>query len=203
MTSASSLAFPGSRTLATWWQQLAGYSPTGLGVGYLFVHRLEARAAWLVKHPLDRLSLLVLEAIRLENTPPSTPTDSFGDRLERRLGLTLSVIRRLLQSLEKMNLLEAEHASDTLASACRLTERGDEALRSGLVPSHEWKCAEFPFVERLGPTGTRLSLPHFMPIAEAPAAPWVPGEANCAAGLAVACLVRGDTRMEADVWLSP
>ncbi len=189
MTSASSLAFPGSRTLATWWQQLARYGPTGLGVGYLFVHRLEAHAAWLVTQPLDPLSLLVLEAIRLEQQRPGTPTDSLSDRLERRLGLALGVIRRLLHSLQEMSLLEADLAADRLPSGCRLTERGDEALRSGLVPSHEWKRTEFSFVERLGPTGARLALPHFMRIAAAPATPWAPGEANApVVSLLQACL---------------
>src|SRR5437868_6430014 len=98
MTSASSLAFPGSRTLATWWQQLAPFAPRSLRVGYLFVHRLEAAGSWLQPRPLEPLLQLVLESLALGPL-------AAAHLLNSRLPLGTPVLSRLLQSSESARLV--------------------------------------------------------------------------------------------------
>ena len=178
MTSASSLAFPGSRTLAAWWQQLASFQPLNLGVGYFFVHRLEAPVAWRRAQSLDPLSLFVLEAVHAEETRESGTSENHCDRLQRRLHLDLPVIRRLTRNLEQWCLVDCRLSADSVMTGCRLTEQGREALRLGKVSTRQVRRETFPFVERLGPTGQRLAAPHFLRLAEAPAAPWLAGEAT-------------------------
>jgi hypothetical protein len=178
MTSATSLAFPGGRTLATWWQQLASFKPVGLGVGYFFVHRLDAQAAWFRAQPLDPLALLVLEAILMEEACASGSTECFCARLQRRLPLELPILRRLTQTLEQAQLIECGRLTGPVVDECRLTDRGQQARRSGAVPVRHCQRDTFTFVERLGPTGQRMASPHFLRLAEAPAAPWLACEAT-------------------------
>ena len=185
MTSASSLAFPGSRTLATWWQQLAPFRPQAFCVGYFFVHRLEAPAGWLQAQPLEPLLLLALVAFHLEQQGKALPTESFYGRLRRRLGLDMPVIRGLAHALRELNMLGREAPAAASEPTCLVTEQGREALRTGKVWSRQWLRGTFPFLERMGPTGQRLAPPHYLNIADSPAAPWHVEEA---AVIDVACL---------------
>lgn len=165
MTSASSLAFPGSRTLALWWRQLASFAPQTLCVGYLFVHRLEAPACWLLAQPLDPLLVLVLEALVLDGgTADSSP--DFYERLHHRLRLDVPILRRLLRSLADTQMVEAT------SSAWNITEQGRQALQTKSVWTRQWKRAVFPFIEQLDPTGQRLTTPHFAALLDAPSSSW-------------------------------
>jgi hypothetical protein len=166
MTSASSLAFPGSRTLATWWRQLAPQQPRGLGVGYLFVHRLEAPALWRRPEPLEPLLLLFLEALAsLQDEPP----DSAWVLLSKRLQLGDAILQRLLQALAKLHLVEVQVSTEP---SWRLTAAAEETLRTKCIWSQREERSPFSFLERLGPTGRRLALPHYLDIKDAPFSPW-------------------------------
>jgi hypothetical protein len=170
MTSASSLAFPGSRTLATWWRQLAPLEPTGLGVGYLFLHRLEAAADWLRPQPLDPLLLLVLEAI----TFMQKETAFSPNHLANRLHLDTAVVKRLVNSLIDLQLVEEKAAAGPTCAGptwC-ITQAGQETLTTKNIWVRMKQRGQFPFVERLGPTGRRLAPPHYLDIHNAPATPW-------------------------------
>ncbi len=169
MTSASSLAFPGSRTLASWWRQLAPFEPQTLCVGYVFLHRVEAQAAWLEPELLDALYLHVLEALTLEQTPGLASNDFFG-RLHQRLNLEVPVLRRLTRALTEWQLLEP--AAPDRAEALALTDKGRQALASRFVWKEHWKRGVFPFVERFDPSGQRVALPHFLKILDAPSSLW-------------------------------
>jgi hypothetical protein len=175
MTSASSLAFPGSRTLATWWRQLAAREPTLLCVGYLFLHRLEAPACWLEPQPLDPLHLHVLEALSLVQSGTATH-EHFYPRLQQLLNLDVGILRRLVRSLGAWNLVDAA-ARLVGAESWVLTEQGRTALRTKQYWARRWKRANFPFVERLDPSGQRVAPPHFAGFRDAPASPWHAEEA--------------------------
>lgn len=185
MTRASSLAFPGSRTLTAWWQQLAVYQPVSLVVGYFFVHCLEAPAVWRRERRLDPLALLVLGAVDLEQGRDRAESAVSSDRLQGRLRLDSGLIIRLTRTLRQENLLEAERSVGSHEAGFRVSELGREALRSGTMPTREWRREEFTFIESLGPTGERLAAPHFLRIASAPAAAWLPGAGTT---LDVSCL---------------
>lgn len=171
MTSASSLAFPGSRTLATWWRQLAPFQPQTLHVGYLFLHRLEALGCWLQPQPLDPLLLLVLEALLLNQgtPPPSTP---FYERLHERLHLDVPILRRLVRALADAQMVEVHAVDSAPEPTWKLTDQGREALQTRSVWTRQWQRGVFPFVEQLDPTGQRLAPPHFTPIQDAPSSSW-------------------------------
>jgi hypothetical protein len=192
MTSASSLAFPGSRTLATWWRQLASFKPRVLGVGYLFLHRLEAPAYWLDTEPLDPFLRLVLEALVLEQRRCASGLDSRVLRLHERLNLAVPVIQRLLRHLTELQLLKAHVPVADQGPSWEITEAGHEALRTGKISSGRRRRGLFSFVERLDPNGERRAPPHYARIADGPATPWVvPSGAEFAVSWLHDCLERG------------
>jgi hypothetical protein len=172
MTSASSLAFPGSRTLANWWRQLAPFEPQTLGVGYLFLHRLEAPASWLQQQALDPLLLLVLRAFALEQDG-SDPAEVTCHGLNTRLHLDMAIVRRLVLALADLQLVAAASPLADVGSSWTLTEQGRETLRTGHIWSRPWKRGLFPFVERLDPTGRRQAGPHYLQILDAPSSAWI------------------------------
>ncbi len=170
MTSASSLAFPGSRTLATWWRQLAPFGPKNLWVGYLFVHRLEAPALWSVSLPLDPLLEIVLQALDLETMPPADTRigeDEVCRRLDRRLHLGVPVVRRLLRDLAQLLLVEAP-----AGASWGLTPKGRLALKDRKIVVPQEKRSVFTFVEKVDAEGRRQAPPHFLNLRETPGVPW-------------------------------
>jgi hypothetical protein len=185
MTSASSLAFPGSRTLATWWRQLAPFQPDMLCAGYLFIHRLDICACFRELRPLDPLLAMALEAFALEaKQPPSAGEDALG----RRLHLELPALRGLLRSLADLKLIEGRGGA-----FWALTELGREALTSKAVWSPRWRRGQFSFVESLSPVSARRAPPHFLKVHEAPAASWHPEESAAFALTWLYDCVRQDT----------
>src|SRR5262245_39636042 len=108
MTGAPSLAFPGSRTLAGWWRQLAPHHPRQLWVGHLLLHRVEAPARLTrICHP-DAFTLLLLKALVLESPAEGagTPLES----LEGRLHLGRQVLLQVLRGLAAEGLAGPEAA---------------------------------------------------------------------------------------------
>jgi hypothetical protein len=172
MTGASSLAFPGSRTLAGWWRQFTVHQPEFFWVGYLFLHHIEALASSTKVQVLDRLSVLVLQAVALESSRQEnvpTPGSLLG-RLEKRLHLHRQVIVQLLRGLTTEGLLTAQ-AADSWA----LTDLGKQSLPKGEYPRERWERRVFPFVERQDPSGARMS-PHCLPVPAGRGVPWHPGD---------------------------
>jgi hypothetical protein len=184
MTGVSSLAFPGSRTLANWWRQLAPYQPEAIWTGYLFLHRVEAKVALLESQPLDRLSHLFLQAVDLETkcasaTPPSPPCEggAWGGRdlceaLQDRLRLGTAVIRQMLRTLAGHDLLRAQDGGPWT-----LTDLGRYALAHQCFALPHQERRSFPFVERFDAAGRRVSPPHFLGVAETAGVPWEAAEA--------------------------
>ncbi|MBI2805994.1 MAG: hypothetical protein HYX68_13525 [Planctomycetes bacterium] len=168
MDRASSLIFPGGRTLAGWWRQLAPVQPLELWIGYVFLHRLEASVQVQFDQPLDRLGSFVLQAIHLEETLAASQDSGVGlQALEGRLRLSASVLQRVLADLAGAGLIACEPENRWLT-----TERGRAALPTQTTPVLIERRMVFPFQERLEPTGKRSAPPHYMPVAECVGVPW-------------------------------
>ncbi len=172
MERVSALIFPGGRTLAGWWRQLAPVQPQGLWIGYAFVHRIEAAVNVRVEQPIDSLTRLLLQALQLEET--LAPNHLPGVRLaalEERLRLPSAVILRLLAGLSDAGLITA-----SMPERWQASEAGRRALERRAFPVRVQKRRTFPFLECVSATGERLAAPHFVPIAECPGAAWAVAE---------------------------
>src|ERR1022692_1175295 len=101
MDRASSLIFPGSKTLAGWWRQLLPLQPLALAVGYGFLHRVEAPIIALTEEPVDPLTHLVLQAFTLDGSA-SMPLADLHDRLR----LPAAVAQRIVAGMQADGLLE-------------------------------------------------------------------------------------------------
>jgi hypothetical protein len=172
MIAASSLAFPGSKTLASWWGQLASFNPQALWVGHLFLHRLEVLADMIQPEKPDPLSRLVLQALSLDQnhapvSPPLTLPHNWLEKLASRLHLEAGVIQRLVQNLKSEDLLNHQAG---------LTAKGLQVLEQGHFSRRGWLRRELVFVERPRPDGQRLALPHFLPLAGGSGPPWHPDD---------------------------
>jgi hypothetical protein len=162
MDRASSLIFPGSRTLANWWRQLSPLQPRSLGIGYGFLHRVEAPVNVLSEEPVDPLAHLVLQALALEETA--------GVRLvslQQRLCLPVTFVHRVLAGMQEEGLVAGFEAD-----GWRATERGSQALERRSIGKRSLKRRVFPFLERMDAAGPRLGSPEFVPIAECAGVPW-------------------------------
>jgi len=164
MTSASSLAFPGGRTLAGWWRQLAGCHPDAFWTGYLTFHRIEALVRAVRPHKLPSAEYLVLRALALHR-----PTAETG-AVARLLHLAPDLVRRMLRHLVTEGL-----AAWSGASAATLTPAGGRALERGEYPRPHRERRAFYFAGVEGdPARTRyVDLPHaerlpWLPVSEAP-----------------------------------
>jgi hypothetical protein len=162
MDRASSLIFPGSRTLAGWWRQLGPHQPLALGIGYGFLHRIEASVNVLFEQPIDPLTHLVLQALALEETDSVSLTN-----LQQRLRLPAAVVQRILAGMQADGLL-----TPSAADHWQTTEQGNQARERRSIPVRAQKRRVFPFLERLDPSGQRLDPPAFIPIAECAGVPW-------------------------------
>src|SRR5262245_6524901 len=99
MDRASSLIFPGSKTLAGWWRQLAPYQPLALWVGYAYVHRIEATVQVLTARPLEPLAALVLQAIDVEQSAGAkVGAPELADRLRLPEAILQHVVRGLIDA---------------------------------------------------------------------------------------------------------
>jgi hypothetical protein len=161
MISASSLAFPGSRTLAGWWRQLAGFQPQAFAVGYLFLHRVEAPVSIVRPKPIDRFSGLVLRALELESRCPAG--DLQLESMAKRLCLDRFILLQVLRGLAVAGLA-------TNQDHWRLTPMGKDGLRLGAFPVAGVERRVFHFLERCDAAGNRTHPPHFLNLQETTAA---------------------------------
>lgn len=166
MVGASSLAFPGSRTLSAWRRQLAAYQARGLWVGYLFLHFVEAQVWQARALAVDSLTRRLLGGLALA-TDAHVPSAGLIAYLDAVLHLGMGPIRRWLEQLGHAGLVQVDADRTSLSAAGR--QALSEGSHPGLVP-RRWV---FPFVESLDPAGKRLAPPHFLPLDEvSDATPW-------------------------------
>ena len=102
MDRASSLIFPGSRTLAGWWRQLQPCQPRALHVGYGYVHRVEALVQLVCSESIDSFTHLILQALTLDekaggNLDQAMPLAQLCERLR----LPMAVVQQMLLGMEK------------------------------------------------------------------------------------------------------
>lgn len=155
MNPAKPLSFPGGRTLAGWWKQLAPRHPLELWFGHLFLVRLEALVRSQRSLPLDRLTRVLLEAVAV--TPAATLTT-----LNHRLQLGVPVLAQLYCSLSKEGLVESSSTG-----AWRLTDPGRQALQEGVHHKTIQERLAFHFRQSESPEQP----PHFVRLRECPTLP--------------------------------
>ncbi len=146
------LAFPGGRTLAGWWRQLAPWKPQAWWVGHLLLHRVEALVRVARSARPDALHALLLQAIALG---PDEPLD----RLDQRLHLGIQLLARVARSLTDAGLL-------AVAEGGRLvpTPTGRDVLSRGEYRTAVHERRVFYFVE----PGLPDQVPHFLPLKDPP-----------------------------------
>lgn len=173
MDRASSLIFPGSKTLAGWWRQLQAHQPKALWIGYAFLHRVEASVHVVRAQAIDPLTHLVLRAVNLEQAAAANPAAPVSVApLEARLRLPTAVVQRVLLDMQAGGLL-ARGGDGWLMS-----ERGRHALEHRHYPDRVKERRIFPFLERLDPSGQRIGPGHFLPIAECAGVNWPVDDAH-------------------------
>jgi len=163
MDRASSLIFPGSRTLVSWWRQLQPHQPQALWVGYEFIHRIEAPVYVQTVQPIEPLFAMLLQAIALEQRINGVSIAS----LHQRLQVPSVILQRVLLSMEDAGLL-----TRNMPDGWQLTDLGRQALQTNQVPLRLCERRVFPFMECLDPTGQRAAAPKYLPLAESVGTPW-------------------------------
>lgn len=178
MDRASSLIYPGSKTLVGWWRQLAPYQPSAIWIGYGFVHRLDAPVTVLATRTIDPLAQHVFQAVVLD-CKLGGAADGVGiaadlaGRVTARLGLPEPVVRHVLGELTALGFLTP---GDT--RRCQPTDAGLRALQARAYDIHVTERRVFPFLERTDPNGTRLAPPQFVPLLECPHVVWQVDDAH-------------------------
>lgn len=153
---ASPLAFPGSRTLAEWWRQLASRQPRSLWVGHLLLHRVEALTRRTQPAPFEPLQRLVLQGLT------HYPDESLP-ALAQRLHLEPALLGRLLHGLAGAGLARP-------TPGWSATGRGRDALARDVWPQTLHERRGFYFAEG----GNGRTPPHFLPLADRLAQPATP-----------------------------
>jgi hypothetical protein len=134
MSAGASLAFPGGRTLAAWWRQLAPYHPEALWVGYLTFHRVEAPVSCQRLHQLPAFEYLALKALDLLAGPGALQT--IADQLH----LDAPLVRQMVCELQRAGLV-GPPAEGTV----QLLEMGRQALAHGTFVRPERQRRTFHF----------------------------------------------------------
>src|SRR5437870_12923954 len=99
MTASAYLAYPGGRTLAAWWRQLAGHHPQSFWAGYLTFHHIDAPVLVLRPQQLPPFELFVLKAAVAQPTPASAAD------LALWLHVDAALVQRALQHLTTEGLV--------------------------------------------------------------------------------------------------
>jgi hypothetical protein len=133
MTSDAS-AFPGSRSLATWWKQLAVLAPRRVWLAHLLLHHVDAPVRARKNQPLDPLALTVLRALE------SAPVEFTA--IARPLPFDGALVGRVLGHLADLGL--AQRAG---ASAWLLSRSGEDARASGVYGAVHEQRRVFHFLD--------------------------------------------------------
>jgi hypothetical protein len=157
MDRASSLIFPGGKTLVGWWRQLAPRQPLGFWVGYVFLHRIEAPVTVRCEQPIDPLTHHFLQALKIE------PTDT---GLQARLQLPVPVMRHVLGEMQGAGLV-----TRPTPETWHTTDVGHHALEHRCMPGRTRQRRVFTFFENVSASDERAPA-HFVPIEECTHADW-------------------------------
>lgn len=155
MTVASPSAFPGSRSLASWWRHLAPLHPRALWVAQLSLYRVEALVRLNRAVRPERFARLVLDALGLR--APSTPDD-----VEAHLHLGRAIVRHVLRQLQADDLAQPDESG-----GWQLTARGEQARRHGEYHDRVRERRTFYFLD----SGRADRPPEFVNLNPAGAAP--------------------------------
>jgi hypothetical protein len=154
MTAPAPLAFPGSRTLAAWWRQLAPRQPQTLWVGHLLLHHLEAlieRTEDIRPEPIDGFVLKLLGLF---------PGASL-ERLDQSLHMGPQLLGQALRGLARNGLVAQQ------GSGWSLTALGQQARTQGEYPRTVQERRSFYFLE--GEAGRAA---HVLRLHKPPTEPW-------------------------------
>jgi hypothetical protein len=120
------LPFPGSRTVAAWWRELAPHQPLRLWLCHLLVHRVEALAEVENERPLPAFRIEVLRSLNPGRRPE---------------GLAPGLLARMTRELITAGLLTpTEFGAEPTAA-------GRHALANGTVTVHSLERRSFCFVD--------------------------------------------------------
>lgn len=156
MDDAQALRFPDSKTLASWWRQLQPLHPRILWLGYAYLHRIEIPVKAPVAVPLDHLTRLLLETLRLANSRTTRSWPAFP----------AGVLDQLLHSLGEFGVVRR------LDRQWQLTQAGHEALTRGSLQHPRIERRRLALAERVDAGGSRRGPPVQVPIAEGGGEPW-------------------------------
>lgn len=163
MNAASTLALPGSRTLAGWWRQLAPFSPECLWVAHLLLHHVEAQVRIDHSYPAEPLTRLLLDALALDESgaaPPPRPCEALR-RLDSALHLGSGLAGQVVRGLVREGLAEP------WGGGWRLTAEGRRARETGEYVRAASERRAFHFVRTAGGDGP----PHFLALRHTPVTP--------------------------------
>jgi hypothetical protein len=146
--SSSPLAFPGSRTLAGWWRQLAPFGPGALWAGHLFLHQVEALVRLNRPCRPDPLTWFVLKALTLEMTL---------EGLDSRLRLGRPIVHQVLRRLAEEGLVLSEPPGQWT-----LTALGRQVLETGEYRQTFHERRAFHFVDNRGLGANNTPALHFL-----------------------------------------
>jgi hypothetical protein len=124
MSSAAPPVFPGGRTIAAWWRQLAGANPDSLWIGSVHLHCVDIPVEIVRPRRLPQIEWLALKAVSAAAQPASGPA------VAQWLGLESGLLHCILQRLQVAGLLLR-----TEADAWALTDSGRSAVGQG-----EYQC---------------------------------------------------------------
>jgi len=160
MKGPSALAFPGSRTLAGWWRQLAPHRPLALWFAHLVLHRVEAPVRVVRSYRPDPLVLHLLKTLDFAARTAGQAGPSVA-HIDQLLRLGPQVLSRLLHDLNREGLAHG------VGGSFRLTEWGRQALGGGEVPATRLERRSFYFLAG--------SPPAFLSLRRVETVPWVAG----------------------------
>jgi hypothetical protein len=161
MTGPSALAFPGSRALAGWWQQLAPHRPRALWVAHLVLHRVEAPVRVHRPYRPDAFALHLLRTLGFLERAAAGPAGATLALLDQHLRLGPQVVHRLFDDLRREGLAAGA------GGEYRLTASGRQALDEGEIQATRQERHSFYF---LG--GSPAA---FLPLRRPETTPWVAG----------------------------
>ena len=148
MNPAPPLPFPGSRTVAAWWRELAPHRPLRLWLSHLLIHRVEAQVEVLRPYPLGGLRLEVLickitgwDVLRPRDAQdrPDPPTYKAADKW------TAAVVARFYQHKLKKQPRSRMSKADMLAELFPEEAPATEAPKPHEEPKRERKPRPRPF----------------------------------------------------------
>jgi hypothetical protein len=150
------LAYPGGRTLAAWWRQLADRQPRALWASHLLLHHLEALVERTEQRRPDPIDLVILKVLVIF---PGAGLD----RLDQSLHMGPQMLGQVLRGLSRDGLVEQKGAGWNVSAL------GKQALNGGEYPRHVQERRRFYF--RVAAPDRR---PHFLPLHRAGPEPYRP-----------------------------